>query len=175
MPNEMNQYQWRWPSEWLDPFKRMYGSSKSWLMQPWVPPGTDWPGPPTWMQGLNLMKEDPRYANVLKEQARLKAIEAGPMRDETAGLPSGDITGGYGKRLRERVSDKKEEFDFEKYMQMQFLSKLIERPKAPSAAYPTRAGTARSPVATSIMQTHPGRRQDDLLNYIYGPSYGRRV
>ena len=68
-----------------------------------------------------------------------------------------------------------EESEFDKYMKMQFLSKLIERPKAPSPGYATRAGTARSPVATSIMQTHPGRRQDDLLNYIYGPSYGRRV
>ena len=78
-------------------------------------------------------------------------------------------------RLRISSDMGKPPFDFEKYMQMQFLSKLIERPKAPSTAYPTRAGTARSPVATSIMQTYPGRRQDDLLSYIYGPYYGGRV
>ena len=77
-------------------------------------------------------------------------------------------------RVPEKDKDD-EESEFDKYMKMQFLSKLIERQKAPSPGYATRAGTARSPVATSIMQTHPGRRQDDLLNYIYGPSYGRRV
>ena len=77
-------------------------------------------------------------------------------------------------RVPEKDKDD-EESEFDKYMKMQFLSKLIERPKAPSPGYATRAGTARAPVATSILQTYPGRRQDDLLNYIYGPSYGRRV
>ena len=77
-------------------------------------------------------------------------------------------------RVPEKDKDD-EESEFDKYMKMQFLSKLIERQKAPSPGYATRAGTARAPVATSILQTYPGRRQDDLLNYIYGPSYGRRV
>jgi len=82
---------------------------------------------------------------------------------------------GVGVVERVPKKEKDEESEFDKYMKMQFLSKLIERPKAPSPGYATRAGTARAPVATSILQTYPGRRQDDLLNYIYGPSYGRRV
>ena len=89
--------------------------------------------------------------------------------------PNISIVPGVGAVQVPPKKEKDEESEFDKYMKMQFLSKLIERPKAPSPGYATRAGTARAPVATSIMQTHPGRRQDDLLNYIYGPSYGRRV
>ena len=104
--------------------------------------------------------------------------ETGVLRDKAEYMrkdPSIRIVNGVAMQVPPKVDKDDEESEFDKYMKMQFLSKLIERPKAPSTAYPTRAGTARSPVATSIMQTHPGRRQDDLLNYIYGPSYGRRV
>ena len=89
--------------------------------------------------------------------------------------PNISIVPGVGAVQVPPKKEKDEESEFDKYMKMQFLSKLIERPKAPSPGYATRAGTARAPVATSILQTYPGRRQDDLLNYIYGPSYGRRV
>ena len=90
--------------------------------------------------------------------------------------PSISIVPGIGAvQAPPKVDKDDEESEFDKYMKMQFLSKLIEKQKAPSPGYATRAGTARSPVATSIMQTHPGRRKDDLLNYIYGPSYGSRV
>jgi len=89
--------------------------------------------------------------------------------------PNISIVPGVGAVQVPPKKEKDEESEFDKYMKMQFLSKLIERPKAPSPGYATRAGTARAPVATSILQTYPGQRQDDLLNYIYGPSYGRRV
>ena len=89
--------------------------------------------------------------------------------------PNISIVPGVGAVQVPPKKEKDEESEFDKYMKMQFLSKLIERQKAPSPGYATRAGTARAPVATSILQTYPGRRQDDLLNYIYGPSYGRRV
>jgi len=105
--------------------------------------------------------------------------ETGVLRDKAEYMraqdPSISIVNGVAMQAPPKVDKDDEESEFDKYMKMQFLSKLIERQKAPSPGYATRAGTARSPVATSIMQTHPGRRQDDLLNYIYGPSYGRRV
>ena len=105
--------------------------------------------------------------------------ETGVLRDKAEYMraqdPSISIVNGVAMQAPPKVDKDDEESEFDKYMKMQFLSKLIEKQKAPSPGYATRAGTARSPVATSIMQTHPGRRKDDLLNYIYGPSYGRRV
>ena len=105
--------------------------------------------------------------------------ETGVLRDKAEYMraqdPSISIVNGVAMQAPPKVDKDDEESEFDKYMKMQFLSKLIEKQKAPSPGYATRAGTARSPVATSLMQTHPGRRKDDLLNYIYGPSYGRRV
>ena len=147
--------------------------------------------------GLGETKEEREarlYRNWLAQRDKTWAAEAkalpfdqGPIDYPKVGVeaqerymaskdPGLEYQRGVGVVARVPKKEKKdEESEFDKYMKMQFLSKLIERQKAPSPGYATRAGTARSPVATSIMQTHPGRRQDDLLNYIYGPSYGRRV
>jgi len=143
--------------------------------------GWDWAGQNMGWSGILGSPEDIRRK--IAKQKEMERVAGIPYRDEIAGLPvtkrmlgdprGSEYTGGYDKYLRDKLSaDKSEESDFDKYMKMQFLSKLIERQKAPSAGYPTRAGTARQPVATSLMQTYPQRRQDDLLNFRYGRSYG---
>jgi hypothetical protein len=89
--------------------------------------------------------------------------------------PNISIVPGVGAVQVSPKKEKDEESEFDKYMKMKFISEIIKRPEAPSPGYATRAGTARSPVAASIMQTYPQRRQDDILNFRYGPSYGRMV
>jgi len=118
-------------------------------------------------------------------QGKALPFDKGPMnypgilRDKSEYMraqdPSISIVNGVAMKAPPKVDKDDEESEFDKYMKMKFLSEIIKRQDAPSPGYATRAGTARAPVATSLMQTHPGRRKDDLLNYIYGPSYGRRV
>ena len=81
-------------------------------------------------------------------------------------------------RLASADAKKSEMDELKKLSNMMMLASIAEasQPEKYPPPAPRSVGTTKQPVAPSLMSTGPQRRQkDDLLNFLYGPSYGRRA
>ena len=85
---------------------------------------------------------------------------------------------GIAARLAAADTKKSEMSELKKLSNMMMLASIAEATQADKYPPPSprSVGTTKQPVSPTLMSTGPQRRQkDDLLNFLYGPSYGRRA